>query len=54
MVGVSPNTLMWINDEQFVLTQITWELKVEKLDNNSTKLTCNVIAEKTEAKTPQP
>lgn len=45
VVGISPNTLMWINDEIFVLTQITWELKVEKLDDNSTELTCNVIAE---------
>ncbi len=45
VIAVSPNTVMWINDEIFVLAQITWELKVYKIDKNTSELICNVTAE---------
>lgn len=45
VLSISPNTLMWVSDDVYVLTQITWELEVEKIDATSCKLTCNVIAE---------
>lgn len=43
--GVSPNTVLWIDDEHFVLAQITWDLKVEKVDDQTCTLTCTVTAE---------
>ncbi len=43
--AVSPNTILWINDELFVLAQITWELRLVALDDVRSELTCVVIVE---------
>ena len=45
VVGVSPNTVMWIDDERFVLARITWELRVVALDGERCELVCRVVAE---------
>lgn len=45
VVGVSPNTVMWLDDKVFVLAQITWELKVARVDDGTSELTCNVVVE---------
>ncbi len=45
VVGFSPNTVFWQNDTDFVLAQVTWELKVEKIDENSCELTCRAFSE---------
>ena len=42
---VSPNTLLWGNDDTFVMAQITWELSVVALDDHSCELTCIVTSE---------
>jgi hypothetical protein len=41
---VSPNTLLWLDDEEYVQLEITWELHLEKIDANSCKLICTVIS----------
>lgn len=45
VVVVSPNTVMWIDDERFVLTQITWELWVTATEDRNCTLTCKVTVE---------
>ena len=45
VVGVSPNTVIWIDDDIFVLAQITWELKLSKIDEATSELTCVVVVE---------
>ena len=45
MKAVSPNSTIWIDDERFVLAQITWELSIKKIDEETCQLTCNVISE---------
>lgn len=45
VLTVSPNTVMWLDDENYVLLQITWELKLTPIDDNSCLLTCEVISE---------
>lgn len=42
---VSPNSILWLDDKKYVLLQITWELSLKKLDENSCVLTCKVISE---------
>jgi len=42
--GVSPNTVLWISDEVFVLAKITWDLQVNAGPEGSL-LTCTVTAE---------
>ncbi len=42
---VSPNTVLWLDDQNYVIMQITWELTVKKIDNLSSLLTCKVITE---------
>ncbi len=42
---VSPNTVLWLNDEKYVLLQITWELSLKKIDEESCMLSCKVISE---------
>ena len=42
VLTVSPNTVLWLDDEKYVLLQITWELKLTKIDENSCTLTCTV------------
>ena len=43
--GVSPNTVLWLDDTTFVLARITWDLRVERIDATSSLLTCTVTAE---------
>jgi|GEM_PF-619229 len=43
--GVSPNTVLWVDDTHFVLARITWDLKAERVDDQTSRLTCTVIAE---------
>ena len=43
--GVSPNTVLWVSDERFVLARITWDLQVERVDEETSRLTCTVTAE---------
>ena len=45
VLTVSPNTLLWIDDKRYVLMQITWELTLNKIGDNSCQLTCKVISE---------
>lgn len=45
VVGFSPNTTFFLSDTDCVFAQITWELKVVKLDDKSCELTCRVYAE---------
>ncbi len=45
VLTVSPNTLLWLDDERYVQLQITWELKLEPIDANSCRLTCIVTSE---------
>ena len=45
VVGFSPNTTFFLNDTDCVFAQITWELKVAKLDDKSCELTCRVYGE---------
>ncbi len=43
--AISPNTLLWLNDEAYVLIQITWEIKVKPIDENTCEMTCRVVSE---------
>lgn len=45
VLSVSPNTVLWLNDENYVIQQITWELKLKKISAESCQLTCTVISE---------
>jgi hypothetical protein len=45
VVGFSPNTVFWLSDAQYVLAEVTWELKVERLDASSCELTCMALSE---------
>ncbi len=45
VLGVSPNTTFWQNDKDYVLAQISWELKVAKIDEHSCELTCRAATE---------
>ncbi|UTW63087.1 hypothetical protein KFE98_02725 [bacterium SCSIO 12741] len=45
VLTVSPNTVLWLDDEKYVILQITWELKLTKVDDHSCKLTCLVTSE---------
>ncbi|MEM6346281.1 MAG: hypothetical protein AAF927_20495 [Bacteroidota bacterium] len=45
VLAVSPNSILWLDDERFVLLQISWELKLEKIDEGSCMLTCKVTSE---------
>lgn len=45
VLTVSPNTTLWLDDENYVLLQITWELSLKKIDDHSCLLTCKVISE---------
>ena len=42
---ISPNTLLWLDDEKYVILQITWELSLKKIDEQSCMLHCKVISE---------
>lgn len=45
VVGVSPNTVFWLSDTDFVLARVTWELKAVKRDETSCELTCKAFSE---------
>lgn len=45
VLTISPNTILWLDDEKYVMLQITWELRLEEIDSNSCRLTCKVISE---------
>lgn len=45
VLGVSPNTTFWQNDKDYIIAQVNWELKVEKIDENSCELTCRASSE---------
>lgn len=45
VLTVSPNTVLWLDDEKYVLLQITWELSLEKINEDSCTLICKVISE---------
>lgn len=45
VVGFSPNTTFFLSDTDCVFAQITWELKVARIDDKSCELTCRVFAE---------
>lgn len=45
VLSVSPNTVLWLDDENYVILQITWELSLKKIDDNSCQLTCRVVSE---------
>lgn len=45
VVGFSPNTVFWLNDTDYVFAQVTWELKVAKLDEKRCELTCRALSE---------
>ena len=45
VVGFSPNTTFFLTDTDCVFAQITWELKVARIDDKSCELTCRVFAE---------
>ena len=44
VVGFSPNTIFWLNDKDYVFAQVTWELKVAKLDEKRCELTCSALS----------
>jgi len=45
VLAVSPNSVLWLDDEKYVILQITWELKVKKINESSCLLTCYVTSE---------
>ena len=45
VLSVSPNTTLWLDDDNYVLLKITWELRLEALDASSCILHCRVISE---------
>lgn len=45
VLGLSPNTTFWQNDKDYVLAQVSWELKVAKIDGHSCELTCRASSE---------
>lgn len=45
VLTISPNTVLWLDDENYVILQITWELTVQKIDDKCCKLTCSVTSE---------
>lgn len=47
--GVSPNTVLWVSDTQYVLARITWDLRVEAVSAAACQLTCTVTAETEDA-----
>lgn len=44
VLTISPNTLLWLDDEHYVQLEITWELHLEEIDSNSCRLICTVIS----------
>lgn len=44
VLTVSPNTLLWLDDERYVELQITWELRLAKLTDQSCQLSCRVAS----------
>jgi hypothetical protein len=44
VITVSPNSLFWLNDEDYAIAQITWELKATKVDANRCEISCYVKA----------
>ena len=45
VVGFSPNSIFFLNDTDYVISQITWDLKLAKLDDARCELSCSVISE---------
>lgn len=45
VVGFSPNSVFFLNDTDYVISQITWDLKLAKLDDARCELSCSVISE---------
>lgn len=45
VVGFSPNSIFFLNDTDYVISQITWDLRVTKLDDARCELICKVIFE---------
>ena len=35
VLTVSPNSLLWLNDETYVLLQITWDLSLTRIDDHT-------------------
>ncbi len=42
VLGVSPNSWLWLSDSLYLKLGVEWDLTVEKIDDNSCKLTCTV------------
>ena len=45
VVGFSPNSAFWMNDIDYAFAQVTWEVAVEKLDDEKCMLTCSAFSE---------
>lgn len=45
VVGFSPNSIFFLNDTDYEISQITWEVKLAKLDDARCELSCSVIWE---------
>ncbi len=44
VLTISPNTLLWLDDEKYIQLEITWELQLEKIDEASCMLYCKVTS----------
>jgi len=42
VLGVSPNTAIWIKDGPFFTMEVHWDMHVEEVNDGSCKLTCTV------------
>ena len=45
VVAFSPNSVFWMNDTDYAFAQVTWEVAVEKDDEEHCVLTCSAFSE---------
>lgn len=45
VVGFSPNSMFWLSDTEYALAEVTWEVKVMKIDETRCELICRAFSE---------
>lgn len=45
VIGFSPNSMFWLSDTEYALAEVTWEVKVVKIDEERCELICRAFSE---------
>jgi len=45
VVGFSPNSMFWLSDTEYALAEVTWEVKVVRIDETCCELICRAFSE---------